>query len=219
MQDQIPKTPSGEILRVPPEYWRDLTSRDLGTVCENALAKPSPAGGIVVPFFGEYLLVEPRNGTFSRGRHGQWERIQDPLMELVVLVYLLHAGPWPLRGQLVAVQELRGAHFFRGPHELRTRPVAARYGRDPEGFRRAAEALGGECQDMADAAFRLLPLPRTPLHYLLWRGDEEFPANVSVLFDRSIEQHLPPDAIWGLVNLTTTLLVKGAERAKEPAGS
>lgn len=217
--ERVAKTPSGERLKVPAEYWEDLRDRDVKALAEGALAEVSSTGAVVMPFFGQYLLVDGESRSISRGSHGRWERVEDPLLELLALIYLLHAGPWPLRGQLVTVQELRSAHFFRGPHELKTRPVALRYGTDLDGFRRAAEGLGGERLDMADAAYRFFPFPRTPVLYLLWKGDEEFPANVSVLFDRSIEQHLPADAIWGLVNLTTGLLVKGADRGKPPVGS
>jgi len=34
---------------------------------------------------------------------------------------------------------------------------------------------------------------------VLWGADEEFPARLSCLFDASIEQHLPLDAIYGMV--------------------
>jgi hypothetical protein len=34
---------------------------------------------------------------------------------------------------------------------------------------------------------------------VLWQGDKEYSARLSVLFDASIGQHLPLDAIYGLV--------------------
>ena len=49
---------------------------------------------------------------------------------------------------------------------------------------------------VADAAICLRPFPRIPVYYLLWGGNEEFPAKFSILFDRSIDHHLPADAIW-----------------------
>jgi hypothetical protein len=51
--------------------------------------------------------------------------------------------------------------------------------------------------------------PKIPLYYLLWQGDEEFEPRLSILFDRSIEEHLPADAVWGLVKLFTDILVRG----------
>jgi hypothetical protein len=102
---------------------------------------------------------------------------------------------------------LKESHFFVGPHELRTTKVLDRYGQDPGGFRRAVASLEGRLVDMADAAGRLLPFPRIPLYFLMWFEDEEFPARLKVLFDRSIEQFLPADAIWALVNRVARALV------------
>ena len=60
--------------------------------------------------------------------------------------------------------------------------------------------LGGQLENMADAAACLWPFPRIPLYFLLWQGDDEFPPRMRVLFDRSIDACLPADAIWALVN-------------------
>ena len=42
--------------------------------------------------------------------------------------------------------------------------------------------------------------PRVPVHVLLWLTDEVFPAQISFLFDATIEHHLPLDVIFGLVS-------------------
>ncbi|MBW1838075.1 MAG: DUF3786 domain-containing protein, partial [Deltaproteobacteria bacterium] len=62
-------------------------------------------------------------------------------------------------------------------------------------------------------AYKLSPLPKIPLYYLLWEGDEEFQPHLSILFDRSIESHLSADAIWGLVNLVSIRLLMGGSNA------
>jgi hypothetical protein len=82
-----------------------------------------------------------------------------------------------------------------------------RFGRNLSGFTAAAESLGGTSLELADAAFMFLPLPKIPVYYLLWEADEEFEANMTVLFDRSIERHLTADAIWGVVQLVSDMLV------------
>ena len=104
---------------------------------------------------------------------------------------------------MVSPNELKTGHFFRGPHELKTQPLLVRYGNDLEGFKKAAEFAGGEELGLADAAYRFEALPKIPLHYLFWKGDEEFGPRLSVLFDRSIEYHLAADMIWGLVTLVS----------------
>lgn len=200
--------PTKEKIRVPPHYWEDLEKRDPAVLCENALAQAFSAEDIVLAVLGREILVDRKNHSLRRKNQGEWEPVNHSLLELLVLVYLLHAGPQLLTRELVSAQELRSAHFFQGPHELNTGGVLERFGRDLKGFRKAAESLGGDAQILADAAFRIPAFPKVPLYYLLWEGDDEFEPRLSVLFDRSIDSHLPADAIWGLVALVSEALLK-----------
>lgn len=201
------RAPSGSTVQVPLEYWEELSVRDLQEICSRPDVRGLPPMGVLLPFLREYLLVDMGTRKVYRQSHGQWEPTDNELLELLCLVYLLHSEAEPLSQQLVSARELRTAHFFTGPHELKVKPVLRRYGTDTEGFIRASEKIGGEPLDMADAAFRFMAFPMVPVYYLLWRGDEEFEARLSILFDRSIERRLAPDAIWGLVNLISDMLV------------
>jgi hypothetical protein len=200
--------PTKEKISVPPHYWEQLEKKDMATLCENALAQAFSPEDIVLPVLGREILVDRSNRALRRKNQGEWEAVTHSLLELLVLVYLLNAGPQLLTRQLVSPQELKTAHFFQGPHELHVTGVLERFGRDVKGFRRAAESLGGEAQSLADAAFKIPAFPKVPLYYLLWEGDDEFEPRLSVLFDRSIESHLSADAIWGLVALVSEALVK-----------
>jgi hypothetical protein len=60
---------------------------------------------------------------------------------------------------------------------------------------------------MADAAVSVRPFPKIPIHYVLYAEDDEFPAKMTVLFDKSIDLHLSADAIWGVVGLVSDALV------------
>lgn len=205
------KSPSGEPVNVPATYWEDLSKRDVKALCEHALAEPHPPEGLALPFLGEVILVDRRARCLRRPALSRWEKISYPLMELLFVVYLLNVGPQHLDHNVVSVHELKTAHFFQGPHALDLDSLIKRYGHDLDGFKRAAEFLGGEKQDLADAAFRIPAFPKVPLFYLLWEGDEEFEPRISVLFDRSVEKHLSPDAIWGLVHLVSDALIRAPD--------
>jgi hypothetical protein len=201
------KAPSGDVFKVPETYWDDLEQYSIETICANAGAKNYPPVGVLLPFLKEYLLVNRQNRSVCRQGHGQWERTDNPLLELICLVYLLNAGPESISQEMISVQQLKTAHFFMGPHELKVKPLLKLYGKDLEGFKKAAGQIGGERLDLADAAYQFLAFPKVPLYYLFWAGDEEFDPRLSILFDRSIEYHLAADAIWGLVNLISDMLV------------
>jgi hypothetical protein len=201
------KTPSGDVLKVPVQYWEELRKGDVEEICGYASARNYPPTGLLLPFLKEYLLVDTENRCLHSQSHGQWERMENPLLELVCLVYLLNVGPQTLIHEMVSVKELKSGHFFTGPHELKTKPLLDCYGNDLERFKAAAEGARGEVLDLADAAYMFQAFPKVPLYYLLWKGDEEFEPRLSILFDRSIEHHLAADAIWGLVNLVSDVLL------------
>ena len=204
------RTSSGERIQVPPEYWETLQRKSIDKVCQDSLATPHSPEGLRIRFLNDDVLVDIQNCRICRKVYNSWEKIDYPLMELVILVYLLNVTPAPLAQEMISVKDLKDAHFFQGPHALKAAPVLECYGNDLTGFKRAAENLDGELLELADAAYMLSPLPKTPLFYLLWEGDEEFQPHLSVLFDRSIELHLSADAIWGLVILVSNaLLING----------
>jgi hypothetical protein len=202
--------PTKEEIKVPPEYWGDLKRKDLAAVCRNALATEHPPEGLLLSFMEETLLVDLQESDLKIARHGGWEKMNYPLLELLSLVYLLNAARASLNNEMVSAQQLKTSHFFQGPHELNLDPLIRRFGNDLGGFNEAALKIGGEPQNLADAGFKILTFPKVPLYYLLWKGDEEFNPRLSVLFDRSIEKHLSADAIWGLVNLVSDALLKAS---------
>ncbi len=198
----------GEETQVPPQHWGDLKAGDIKKVCDRSLAVKGSRNALSLTVLGREILVDMDESCLKNRKAGSWEKVGDPLLELLILVYLLKAGPESLKNELISVQELKDSHFFQGPHELRLGPLLTRYGLNPGGFKKAAESLGGEAQDLADTSYRIPALPKVPIYYLLWEGDEEFEPRLSVLFDRSVEKHLSADAIWGLVNLVSEALVK-----------
>jgi hypothetical protein len=169
-------------------------------------------GRLVFKFLNRNILVDPIARCLQRLVGAHWERIDDPLLELASVLYLGNVQDvYPLGRDIVGTKDLREGHFFQGPHELRTARLVERYGKDLQGFRQASGRLEGEWLDMADAAVRLKPFPRLHQYYLLWEENEEFPARMKVLFERSIENVLAADAIWALANRVSLELLKPGE--------
>ncbi len=203
-----PQLAPADLVKVPAHYWDRLIDGKGDTLQRNALAEPHPKG-LIIQFLNEGLLVDLEDRCLRYWKGGRWEAFSYPLLELISLVFLLNAGPASPDGKLVSTAELKTAHFFQGPHELKVGSLIKRYGHDIKGFRENAASLGGKAQEMADAAYKLPALPKVPLYYLFWEGDQEFGPHLSILFDRTVEQHLPADGIWGLVNLVSDALLRG----------
>jgi len=202
--------PDGSHLKVAAEYWERLSARDPQQLAAITQFRLTAENGLVFRFLNRDVLVDPEARCLRFLCDTGWDETDDPLLELATVLYLINVKDvYPLGRDIVGPKDLKEGHFFQGPHELKTAPLLERFGSDGQGFRQSAESLGGDPVDMADAAYRLKPFPRVNLYYLLWEGDEEFPPRMSVLFERSIEETLAADAIWGLVNRVSTALLTG----------
>ena len=217
MQDrrckQLPPAfaPDKSSVDVPAHFWDDLQKKDLNTLCNQTLFSLASPGQMVFHFLNEDVRVDFNARCLRRFKSQGWESTTDPLLELVTVVYLNNVKMlYPIDKEIVGVKDLKEAHFFQGPHALEIKPLLKRYGRDIQGFKKAAKYLEGHPVDMADAAYRLLPFPRVPVYYLFWQGDAEFDPRISVLFDRSIEAVFSADAIWGLISRVSTALLQAS---------
>lgn len=198
------RAPSGNFVCVPEDFWEELVLADPKEVCRRALVEYQKTQGYTIYHMNQDLTVLPeaRKVVDQKG-----VSVEDGLLVLLTLLYLLNVSYKPFENRLVTVEEFQDAFFFQGPHELPVHAVAERFGNDPEGFQKACTKMGGRREKHGDLAFVFYPFPKIPVHYILWQGDREFSSRVSVLFDASTEGHLRADGIWGLVNLITRYLI------------
>jgi len=126
----------------------------------------------------------------------------------MTVAYLVNAKEIEPSGVLVKPTQFKsGDVFFVGPHAMPVEPIKQKFGNNPEAFLKAGLSLGGKKVPYGDAAFEIKVLPRIPLTYILWVGDEEFPPNVSILFDATAEHHMLLDALWAAAITATDKLL------------
>ena len=129
------------------------------------------------------------------------------LEQLCILAYLINSKELPLANKLVKAESLPGGEFFfRGPHILPVGKLAEVFGADPSLLYRAGTQFGAKRCDFGDASIELSVLPRVTLTFVVWGGDDEFDARVSILFDRTAADQLPLDALMAAVNITVDAL-------------
>lgn len=156
----------------------------------------------------EYIVDIASKQIFSVG-DGSEEQPAEFLEQLCILTYLINAQDVPLAGKLAKPETLpTGQFFFRGLHKLPTEELETAFGESPERLYAAAEHLGAKRCEFGDASIEVNVLPRIPLTIVIWRGDEEFDARASILFDQTAGSQLPLDALGAAVNLTVQALVK-----------
>ena len=158
-----------------------------------------------------------RRLRYADAGSGEDEEAVDQGLCFIAVHYLLNARDMPASGDLVAARELKGGKLFfsAGAHSPDFSSVEEAFTASPQGVERAAEALGGRGVNHGDSAVEIQALPRLPISFIFWRGDDEFPADVSMLFDRTADRQLPLDVILALGQETMRRLV---ERAREEMG-
>jgi len=98
------------------------------------------------------------------------------------------AGLPPLTGRWISFKELEsGEQYFPAFRKRSIDLVLNKYGRRVEDIflaldRGAAVGKAGQ----GDAGVIVEAFPGVPLQVILWKGDEEFPAEATILFDESI---------------------------------
>jgi hypothetical protein len=186
--------------------WKALAARDPAELSRRTLAAAEP-GGYSLDFLDRRYRVEPEAGRIGGPQADRL--LADPEFELLLLTYLTQAADVPPEGTWVSEKDLPGGSlFFRGPHALPLEPLRARFGDDLPGFRRASERLGGGALPYGDAAYGFTVLPRIPAGCVLWARDEEFPARLNMLFDRSLGRHLPLDVVLALAHCLALRLLE-----------
>jgi hypothetical protein len=193
----------------PPEevyavYWEKLAGLHPNEVCERTgVTYRYDRNGYVLPFLDEEYVVIPRERKILRiGRDGSLE-LQGLSTDFYVasMVYLTEAKKVEPTRRWVSEKDLKGGEmFFRGPHALQLEQITEAYGQDPETFVKAGKRLGGVEMLYGDRAFGVDVFPRIPLVYVLWKGDQEFPPRIQVLFDETIQHHFPLDVVWCAVS-------------------
>ena len=150
--------------------------------------------GFRLPFLGSAYRVEIGEEVDVRKEDSAGE---VPFPEKILIAhYLLRASNRPQTGNLITFRQVPDGKFYFDAFQRRARdPFVATFGGSPELFLKCAGALGGIPVDSGDAAMRFQVLPKISLQLVLWKGDDEFPPDGSVLFDEAIQTQLPAEDI------------------------
>ena len=193
-----------------PVLWERLSAFDEEELAERVgirlLAKK--VYGLDVLNAEYHIDVEQR--TVVQSVKGESDK-GDDLGSTAILNYLMECKSVVPAGEWIGPRELpHGAQFFRGPHSLPVHRIAARFGNAEQDFRAACLKVGGNPIEFADVAYAFDVFKRIPVAVLLWLKDDEFPARVSFLVDRTAHVHLRLDALLGVFTILEDFLLKAA---------
>ena len=190
------------------ELWNILSGMDIIDVETRSLSEYNPeTKSFCLKILNRDYYIFPANRCV-RFAESFPEQPPDFYLQLAAINYLIGVKDLPLTGQWMAgTQFPSGPLFFRGPHKMPTHKLEKVFGRSENGFASRSLSFGGKKVDGGDCAFEFLFFPRLPVRLLLWLADEEFPARMVFLFDRSANQHLRLDGLWALGKALANVLL------------
>lgn len=148
-----------------------------------------PIWGVDYAIYPEACRVECAEG--SRPLHEYFT--------LFAMHYLLSAQEIHTADKWISEKDLPGGvTFFRGPHEIPTHRITEKVKNSVEAFKQLGCAYNGVPLEMADAAFIFHITDRIPVAILYWIGDDEFPAESKILYDKTLPQHFALDIVFAL---------------------
>jgi len=183
-----------------PIHWQDLRAHPRKNVLQKPGVRSRPNDfGFEASFLNASYWVDSNAERIVEIKPNS-SRILSPAFQILLIRYLTAPEVCDPVGEWISEKELPGgATFFRGPHRLLVEPLVERFCRDPEEIKARGQELEAQFVDHGDCALCFFPFPTIPVIYVLWSGDEDFPASGSVLFDGSIVRWFSLDMIFLLV--------------------
>jgi hypothetical protein len=124
-----------------------------------------------------------------------------PIQQQILLLHYLH-GAWSssgagITGEWISFQEVPDGKFYLDAFHRRAKnPMVQAFGQHPELLvKLAGEIFGAEPSDQGDVSVLVKALPLVPVALIIWKGDEEFPPEGNILFDRNILKMLSAEDI------------------------
>jgi hypothetical protein len=169
--------------------------------------------GLIVPYFGQARRITwPAVGVTPGNGQGE---ISLP-EQILILHYLLNASGEPLTGRTIDFRQVPEGGFYWSAFVSRAKkPLLETFGHDLDLYVKVAAGLGGEPLPLGDAAARFMAFPRVSITHVLWRGDEEFPPEATILFDETIPRYLPTEDIAALSGASVYRLMGAAHKFRE----
>ncbi len=134
--------------------------------------------------------------------------------QILILHYLLQAKGTPLSNEMIGYKHLAGgAVYFPTFSKRAIKPIVDSFGKEPARLLEVAAAIGGREAAHGDVAVTIDAFCRVPITFVLWRGDEEFPADGNILFDSTVADYLTTDDINAVCGIIAWKLVRGLQAA------
>ena len=144
-----------------------------------------------VIYLGETFTVSFPDGAVNLPGKDQ----EVPIVtKILILHYLATANGAPLQNKYISFKELPDGAIYIEPFTNRAiRPMLKYFADYQREFVDLTKTLDAREESLGDTSVTVFPFPRVPITYVIWSGDDEFPASGNILFDASAPCYLPTE--------------------------
>jgi len=122
--------------------------------------------------------------------------------KILVLHYLNGVSTKDLTGTLISYKDIPSARFYLDAFNRRVKqPLIQAFGEHPDRLLPIAKELfGASTSSLGDISVEIKAFPKVPVTLVIWKGDEEFPCDGTIIFDSSIGDILSAEDITELAS-------------------
>ena len=130
-----------------------------------------------------------------------------PIQQQVLLLHYLNGAYTSngavITGEWTSFQEVPDGRFYMDAFIKRAKePLLRTFGKNPKYMvELATDIFGASLLDYGDFSIMVKALPLVPVALVLWEGDEEFPPEGNILFDKNIPMILSAEDIAWLAGM------------------
>jgi len=175
----------------------ELAAMDIKQQCSRSGAHYLHPDRVTIEYLNQSYVISIPGMEISLSdsqKHGEREAGSEDIDlkdRILILHYLITAKGTPNTGKLIGFKQVPGGLFEYASFSREVLiPLLDHFGKKPELLAEAAVNLGGSEAGYGNAAVSIKAFPNVPVVIVLWRGDDEFPPNASILFDSTVADYL-----------------------------
>jgi hypothetical protein len=163
---------------------------------------------IALQFLNRMITITWPDLSFSQDQKGEVS-IKE---KIIILHYLSGVKREQTREEWISYKDIPSARFYLDAFNRRVKqPLMGAFGEQPDRLISCAKDLyGATASSFGDVSVVIQALPKVPVTLALWKGDDEFPPDGAILFDRSIQDILSAEDISELSSMIVYPLVAKA---------
>ncbi len=176
------------------QAFSELDPRDQAEKAGVQWLSAGTSGSAEVRFLGIHYVIEGPEGEV---RYREASGKEPALWEKILILHYFNRANGSLPSvDHISFKEIRDGMLYLPTFEKRAvHPLLGRFGRRPAEILEPVQALGGREEALGDFSVTVPVFPRVPITLVFWEGDEEFPARLTILFDRTVTGYLPTEDI------------------------